>query len=601
MHGPRVGSPSKLAASRDMANTLPLGIDRAGAISKIDRWLVGTLGARRLEDLRDGSSDCWRIAASISGRDLELDVELPHGFPRDLPCIYLAAPPDFATWPHVERSGKLCITSPVDRYDRTQPAEVVQALLLSAFDIIEQGITGTNEDDFRTEFLSYWNADVAGMGFQSIIDPSGPSRTIEIWRGQKLHLIADTKTDIRRWLGNRGKANVADASIKDAALLWFERPILPREYPKTVDDLYELAGQADGNATGLLDRMLKAAIGPMFTLVFGAATVGGVCFGGIELELRRIDRGPKRKGRRGSSPSPEIRLRQWKSATLRRTTVDRADAFWIHGRDANADLLDLRCAKVALVGCGSLGSPVAHLLAQAGVGELRLIDPDFIEFVNVGRHVLGASAHGQNKALALAAQLRRDLPHSEFVGHAVPWQECAQALEGCDLIISTTGSLDDEAELTTWQRTRPGKPFVFGWTEPRACASHAVAILRGAGCLLCGFDLAGDPEFQATKWPATPLRREAACGNWFMPYGADEIMLGAILVTDLALDVLMDRAVPGIHRVESVRAQLLGAAGGEWTDNWLSAVGAGSPGARTLERSWLPNIHCPACLGLGPA
>jgi hypothetical protein len=118
---------------------------------------------------------------------------------------------------------------------------------------------------------------------------------------------------------------------------------------------------------------------------------------------------------------------------------------------------------------------------------------------------------------------------------------------------------------------------------------------------LCGFDRSGDPQFQATKWVELPLRREAACGNWFMPYGAGEIMSAAILIADLALDILTERAAPGTHRVTSSSAKILEASGGEWTPAWLAATGVDSPGSRMIERLWLPDIQCPACKGAGPA
>ena len=584
-----------------MANILPLGIDRAGAIARLERWLIGTLGAHRLGRVRSGSTDGWRIKAAIAGRSFELDIEIPDDYPRKLPRVFLADPPAFGTWPHVESDGRLCIATPSDRYDRTRPADVVTALLDGAFDILDKGITGANQDDFRSEFLSYWDIAAKGLRAQSLLDPSGPSRAIKLWRGKRLCILSESRTDIRRWLGNLGKARVAEVAMKDAALLWLDRPLLPREYPKTVADLYEIAGGADGNAVELLDRLLRSAKGHIFTVAIGAGTDNGACFGGVELELRRIDRGARKRGVYQGAPSPQVRLCHWKSASLVRTRVERADAFWIHGRDSNLDLLELRTAKVALVGCGSLGCQVARLLALAGVGELRLADPEVLEWANVGRHVLGVTAQGKNKAIALADQLGREFPHSQFTGHGRRWQECHKTLEGCDLIISTTGSLDDEAELTMWQRDHAGKAFVFGWTEPRGCAAQAVAVLPGAGCLLCGFDQSGDPEFQATKWAELPLRREAACGNWFMPYGAGEIMSAAILTTELALDVLTERAAPGSHRILSCRAEILETAGGEWTPAWLAATGADAPGGRVIERLWVPDIQCPACQGKGPA
>ncbi len=45
-------------------------------------------------------------------------------------------------------------------------------------------------------------------------------------------------------------------------------------------------------------------------------------------------------------------------------------------------------SRVVVVGCGALGSVSANLLARAGVGELVLVDRDFVELDNLQRQVL---------------------------------------------------------------------------------------------------------------------------------------------------------------------------------------------------------------------
>src|SRR5438874_7612122 len=45
-------------------------------------------------------------------------------------------------------------------------------------------------------------------------------------------------------------------------------------------------------------------------------------------------------------------------------------------------------SRVAIVGCGATGSALACLLARAGVGNLRIIDRDYVESSNLQRQIL---------------------------------------------------------------------------------------------------------------------------------------------------------------------------------------------------------------------
>ncbi len=43
---------------------------------------------------------------------------------------------------------------------------------------------------------------------------------------------------------------------------------------------------------------------------------------------------------------------------------------------------------VVIIGCGALGTIIATSLVRAGVGKVRIIDRDFIEYHNLQRQVL---------------------------------------------------------------------------------------------------------------------------------------------------------------------------------------------------------------------
>src|SRR5579871_6057243 len=70
----------------------------------------------------------------------------------------------------------------------------------------------------------------------------------------------------------------------------------------------------------------------------------------------------------------------------------------------------IRASRVALVGCGALGTVQAEALARAGVGRLRIIDRDFVEFSNLQRQFLfeeSDAAEALPKAVAAARRLAR--------------------------------------------------------------------------------------------------------------------------------------------------------------------------------------------------
>src|SRR5437763_856148 len=72
----------------------------------------------------------------------------------------------------------------------------------------------------------------------------------------------------------------------------------------------------------------------------------------------------------------------------------------------------LKRAKVLVVGCGGLGSPLLLYLAAAGVGIIGLADFDRVEASNLQRQVLfGMDEVGEQKAMAAQRRIKALNPH----------------------------------------------------------------------------------------------------------------------------------------------------------------------------------------------
>jgi len=77
-------------------------------------------------------------------------------------------------------------------------------------------------------------------------------------------------------------------------------------------------------------------------------------------------------------------------------------------------------AHVAIIGAGGIGCPAIAYLAAAGVGTLRVIDPDIVSLSNLQRQILfGAADIGTPKAEAARAAAHRINPDC----HVIPINE----------------------------------------------------------------------------------------------------------------------------------------------------------------------------------
>jgi len=105
----------------------------------------------------------------------------------------------------------------------------------------------------------------------------------------------------------------------------------------------------------------------------------------------------------------------------------------------------LKAASVAIVGAGGLGSPVAYYLAAAGVGALRVIDPDLVEESNLQRQILhDTAAIGKAKVDSAQVRIKALNPHVrlETVKQRVTYENAADLLEGADIVVDGSDNFD---------------------------------------------------------------------------------------------------------------------------------------------------------------
>lgn len=125
----------------------------------------------------------------------------------------------------------------------------------------------------------------------------------------------------------------------------------------------------------------------------------------------------------------------------------------------------LLAARVTIIGVGATGSVLANHLARAGVGQLRLIDRDFVELNNLQRQLLYDEddvVAMLPKAVAAATKLRRinsQIAIEELVADVGP-ANIAGLITDADVVLDGTDNFTTRY-LINDACVKLGKPWVY--------------------------------------------------------------------------------------------------------------------------------------------
>jgi sulfur-carrier protein adenylyltransferase/sulfurtransferase len=474
-----------------------------GASRKPFAWkLTGT------ESILGGASAKLVLPLDFPARPAEVHV------PQNL-CLAL---------PHVEESGKVCLGTPTKPADYESPAHAVADTLRDFETFLQKSADyAWVKNEFQRERLAYWarycEAHKRRRGFPSpkvvqvVLQPfekqaegnlagfthGTKGQSSQLWLATPADLDANVVAQRHSW---------ARGTLQRGQALFVRMPEeaswTPSDWPESLAKLEQLVAQWTDHELSLVSWIegKKREKPQPFLIVLVQGTVAfGFCL------------------------APPL-VPGLTTVGLVPVLIERVDANWALARDHELTPLQKRREKrVLLLGCGSLGSPVAELLARAGVGQLTLVDMEHFEPENTARHALGFSSVNQSKALEIAARLRREIPGVSVKGHlalASSWLANMVKKGDFDLVLDCTGESSIRCLLSLFASEKLGDcDIAHLWMEPFCAAAHVVYLKPEDRWPL---DDPADTLVNVAAWPTDVRVHLPACGAGFHPYGASDVM-----------------------------------------------------------------------------
>lgn len=163
--------------------------------------------------------------------------------------------------------------------------------------------------------------------------------------------------------------------------------------------------------------------------------------------------------------------------------------------------LNLKSAKICVVGVGGLGNPITTRLTAMGIGKLRIVDRDVIELSNLHRQTMfDESDVGQVKVEVAAKKLKKLNPDVEIESLPISINDytALDAVEGCDVVIDALDSVNARYALNK-ACVEKNIPFVTGAAV--GVSGQAFTILPGkSACYSCMF-----PELDEDSMPTCSI------------------------------------------------------------------------------------------------
>ncbi|EIZ82378.1 UBA/THIF-type NAD/FAD binding protein [Methylobacterium sp. GXF4] len=509
-------------------------MDRRQALRTID----ATLKAAGFVYTGPGACE-YEGPIAVHGKPVQVLLKVPDVLFATKPIINLKDRSQIPaeTLAHVEEITGICYASgaglPLDIY---KPGEAILRVIDEVRRTLELSYAGRGKQELIDEYQQYWKPTLSVRCFL-------PKK--EVGRKRKASLFVASKGGEPKFVGLSEAKELTGfevGAITPARVLPVQGNLHPAASITIPHQLAQLRTWYEGQA-GIID-------GP-WAEIYNFLLDGGTCFLaasnaflGFRISVPAHIAAAVKKGSIRKTSLPSIVERMASSVAVERLSGRWSSLPDIVARNNPSDK-NLSSWKVAIVGCGTIGSHLARLLVQTGAGcenELSLFDPEILTEGNIGRHLLGLDSVGDFKSEATAKELKRFHPQVKINAYVDSALDRVDLLRKHDLVIDATGEWNVQSNLNNMflnNALTDTKALLHSWVFMNGASVQSFLNLRDEfACFRCLKPVFDGPW----RFPAGDERDElnlqpASCGDGsFIPFTVDASTTAASLAARAALD-----------------------------------------------------------------
>ncbi len=470
-------------------------------------------------------------------------VSIPVNVPPSYPKFYLVDTGLELREAHVERPFKLsigeegkdvivcrtCIRDEREKYYSTSPTDLLHHLYVDYLGLcskIARKEFNSKEEIFR-EFDSYWCNEYSIFWYMqsepsdgALIDQINVTYEVPLPSGRpakiSFAIVTDRPEEIIAFSANAGWKVERQRSVYFDIADSINLPL-----PYTYGDMFDLLEKA--NKIDHLKRVRKQILSRLIYLGINLSDTQKHYIGVGMKDIGVIGGRNTKRGKGNGDILTILFSTLHRNVPFTGSHIDSIEYNWLMQRGGSARQRELSFLKkrVAIIGCGSIGSSIAFKLSKGGISDFILVDPENLVPSNIGRHQLGMSFVGDGKARALSRYLS-----TQFIGMSVEYHiDCIESpgiidkIRDTDLIITAIGS--DAPAVEPWLADLACKGeiprMIACWLEADGVAGHVLQI--GHNEKIMFDDMCDRLNIIDSDYASTLLESEVGCNSTYMPYG----------------------------------------------------------------------------------